>query len=146
MNKEELTKKFVEDAVTIVALGIVTEDTQEVFENGGYISKFMFSVPEKMMMNKSSLLERHQHLNISTTDGMMKAAKELITDMTLLICRMDTESLFGSWSEDDEEEIKKTMKFYEKVRKDEVWTDESSKQAVSDFLKEFHERQEYTEV
>lgn len=146
MNKEELTKKFVEDAVTIVALGIVTEDTQEVFENGGYISKFMFSVPEKMMMNKSSLLERHQHLNISTTDGMMKAAKELITDMTLLICRMDTESLFGSWSEDDEEEIKKTMKFYGKVRKDEVWTDESSKQAVSDFLKEFHERQEYTEV
>lgn len=146
MNKEELTKKFVEDAVTIVALGIVTEDTQEVFENGGYISKFMFSVPEKMMMNKSSLLERHQHLNISTTDGMMKAAKELITDMTLLICRMDTESLFGSWSEDDEEEIKKTMKFYGKIRKDEVWTDESSKQAVSDFLKEFHERQEYTEV
>lgn len=146
MNKEELTKKIVEDAVTIAALGIVTEDTQEVFENGGYISKFMFSVPEKMMMNKSSLLERHQHLNISTTDGMMKAAKELITDMTLLICRMDTESLFGSWSEDDEEEIKKTMKFYGKVRKDEVWTDESSKQAVSDFLKEFHERQEYTEV
>lgn len=146
MNKEELTKKFVEDAVTIVALGIVTEDTQEVFENGGYISKFMFSVPEKMMMNKSSLLERHQHLNISTTDGMMKAAKELITDMTLLICRMDTESLFGSWSEDDEEEIKKTMKFYGKVRKDEVWTDEASKQAVSGFLKELHERQEYTEV
>ena len=146
MKKEELTKKIVEDAVTIAALGIVTEDTQEVFENGGYISKFMFSVPEKMMMNKSSLLERHQHLNISTTDGMMKAAKELITDMTLLICRMDTESLFGSWSEDDEEEIKKTMKFYGKVRKDEVWTDESSKQAVSDFLKEFHERQEYTEV
>ena len=146
MNKEELTKKIVEDAVTIAALGIVTVDTQEVFENGGYISKFMFSVPEKMMMNKSSLLERHQHLNISTTDGMMKAAKELVTDMTLLICRMDTESLFGSWSEDDEEEIKKTMKFYGKVRKDEVWTDESSKQAVSDFLKEFHERQEYTEV
>lgn len=146
MNKEELTKKFVEDAVTIVALGIVTEDTQEVFENGEYISKFMFSVPEKMMMNKSGLLERHQHLDICTTDGMMKAAKELTTDMTLLICRMDTESLFGSWSEDDEEEIKKTMKFYGKVRKDEVWTDESSKQAVSDFLKEFHERQEYTEV
>lgn len=146
MNKEELTKKFVEDAVTIVALGIVTEDTQEVFENGEYISKFKFSVPEKMMMNKSSLLERHQHLNINTTDGMMKAAKELTTDMTLLICRMDTESLFGSWSEDDEEEIKKTMKFYGKVRKDEVWTDEASKQAVSGFLKELHERQEYTEV
>lgn len=146
MNKEELTKKIVEDAVTIAALGIVTEDTQEVFENGEYISKFMFSVPEKMMMNKSSLLERHQHLDIHTTDGMMKAAKELTIDMALLICRTDTENLFVSWSEDDEEEIKKTMKFYGKVRKDEIWTDESSKQAVSDFLKELHKRQEYTEV
>lgn len=146
MNKEELTKKFIEDAATIAALGIITEDTQETFENGEYISKFMFSVPEKMMMNKNSLLERHRYLDIYTTDGMMKAAKELTIDMTLLICRMDTESLFDSWSKDDEEEIKKTMKFYGKVRKGEIWTDESSKQAVSDFLKELHERQEYTEV
>lgn len=146
MNKEELTKKFIEDAVTIAALGIVTEDTQETFENGEYISKFMFSVPEKMMMDKSSLLERHQHLDIYTTDGMMKAAKELTIDMTLLICRIDTESLFGEWAEDDEEEIKKTMKFYGKVRKGEIWTDESSKQAVSDLLKGLHDRQEYTEV
>ena len=146
MDYKEIERQFIEDAVTIVALGIVTEDTQEVFENGEYISKFMFSVPEKMMMNKSSLLERHQHLDIYTTDGMMKAAKELTTDMTLLICRMDTENIFGSWSEDDEEEIKKTMKFYGKVRKDEIWTDETSKQAVSDFLKELHKRQEYTEV
>lgn len=146
MNKEELTKKFIEDAVTIAALGIVTDDTQEVFENGEYISKFMFSVPEKMMMDKSSLLERHQYLDIYTTDGMMKAAKELTTDMTLLICRIDTESLFSEWTEDDEEEIKKTMKFYGKVRKGEVWTDGSSKQAVSDLLKGLHDRQEYTEV
>lgn len=146
MNKEELTKKIVEDAVTIAALGIVTEDTQEVFENGGYISKFMFSVPEKMMMNKSSLLERHHHLDIYSTDGMMKAAKELVTDMTLLICRMDTESIFGSWSSEDEDEIKKTMKFYGKVRKDEIWTDESSKQAVAGLLRELHEKEEYTEI
>lgn len=146
MNKEELTKKIVEDAVTIAALGIVTEDTQEVFENGEYISKFMFSVPEKMMMNKNNLLERHHHLDIYSTDGMMKAAKELVTDMTLLICRMDTESIFGSWSSEDEDEIKKTMKFYGKVRKDEIWTDESSKQAVADLLKELHEKEEYTEI
>lgn len=146
MNKEGLIKKFIEDAVTIAALGIVTEDTQETFENGEYISKFMFSVPEKMMMNKNSLLERHQYLDIYTTDGMMKAAKELTIDMTLLICRMDTENLFGTWSKEDEEEIKKTMRFYGKVRKGEVWTDESSKQAVSDLLKGLHERQEYTEI
>lgn len=146
MNKEELTKKFVEDAVTIAALGIVTDDTQEVFENGEYISKFMSSVPEKMMIDKGSLLERHQYLDIYTTDGMMKAAKELTIDMTLLICKIDTESLFGEWSEDDEEEIKKTMKFYGKVRKGEIWTDESSKQAVSDLLKGLHDRQEYTEI
>ena len=146
MNKEELTKKFIEDATTIAALGIIIEDTQETFENGEYISKFMFSVPEKMMMNKNSLLERHRYLDIYTTDGMMKAAKELTIDMTLLICRMDTESLFGSWSKDDEEEIKKTMKFYGKVRKGEIWTDESSKQAVSDLLKGLHEKQEYTEI
>lgn len=146
MDHKEIERQFIEDAVTIVALGIVTEDTQEVFENGEYISKFMFSVPEKMMMNKSSLLERHQHLDIHTKDGMMKAAKELTTDMTLLICRMDTESLFGSWSKDDEEEIKKTIKFYGKVRKGEIWTDESSKQAVSDLLNGLHDRQEYTEI
>ena len=145
MNKEELTKKIVEDAVTIAALGIVTEDTQEVFENGEYI-KFMFSVPEKMMMNKNNLLERHSHLDIYSTDGMMKAAKELITNMTLLICRMDTESIFGNWSEEDEEEIKKTMKFYGKVRKGETWTDESSKQAVAGLLRELHEKEEYTEI
>lgn len=146
MKQEEIRKRFIEDAVTIAALGITTEDEQEVVENGEYINKLMFSVPEKMMMNKNNLLERHSHLDIYSTDGMMKAAKELITNMTLLICRMDTESIFGNWSEEDEEEIKKTMKFYGKVRKGETWTDESSKQAVAGLLRELHEKEEYTEI
>lgn len=146
MNKEELIRRFTEDTVTITALGIVTEDTEETYENGEYINKLMFSVPEKVEMDKNNLLDKHRHLDIYSTDGMMKAAKELITNMTLLICRMDTESIFGSWSEDDEEEIKKTMKFYGKVRKGETWTNESSKQAVVDLLKELHEKQEYKEV
>lgn len=143
MNKEELTKKLLEETLTYVALGFKTEKEQEEFSNGQSIMKIMFSVPEKMIVKQEGLFNRHRHFDLNSTDGMMQAAKELIVNMTKYYCQMD--SFFG-WDESDDENIKEMFKFYGKVRKGEVWNDETSNNAIDEIMKKHKDLQEYKEV
>ena len=143
MNKEELTKKLLEETLTYVALGFKTEKEQEEFSDGRSIMKIMFSVPEKMIVKQEGLFNRHRHFDLNSTDGMMQAAKELIVNMTKYYCQMD--SFFG-WDESDDENIKEMFKFYGKVRKGEVWNDETSNNAIDEIMKKHKDLQEYKEV
>ena len=110
MNKEELTKKLLEETLIYVALGFKTEKEQEEFSNGQSIMKIMFSVPEKMIVKQEGLFDQHRHFDLNSTDGMMQAAKELIVNMTKYYCQMD--SVFG-WDESDDENIKEMFKLGE---------------------------------
>lgn len=143
MNKEEVTKKLLEETLTYVALGFKTEKEQEDFSDGQPIMKIMFSVPEKMIVKQEGLFDRHRHFDLNSTDGMMQAAKELIVNMTKYYCQM--ESIFG-WDENDDKNINEMFKFYGKVRKGEVWDDETSNNAIDELMKKHKELQEYKEI
>jgi hypothetical protein len=105
--------------------------------------KIMFSVPEKMIVKQEGLFDQHRHFDLNSTDGMMQAAKELIINMTKYYCQID--SVFG-WDESDDKNIKEMFKFYGKVRKGEVWDDDTSNNAIDELMKKHKELQEYKEI
>lgn len=141
---ENFIEQFLIDYATMIGIGIKIEDIhKEQYGRYGFLEKqiIKFSVPESSTFDRNELLEQHKHFDIHSSDGLMKAAKEILITMTFNACNED------DWIKDaDKKVIEDMFKFYGKVRKGETWTTEDGQRAIDNFLDQFKAVKEYKEV
>lgn len=140
----EQIEKNLNTVLTLEWLGVHIEDTKEVTDEYGIISKTVYylSVPETSTIEVE---DNELSKKIQSSDGLISLAKEEILDMIMDSCN----DMFG---DDDEflEEVKNNtsdyFKFYAKVRKGETWTKELGNANVKKIADEFHKASSYKEV
>lgn len=144
MNKEKQLEQYITIILSLEKLGIRIEDTKEEKDKYGFPTKtvYYYSVPE------SSTIEiADEKLNpmIKTADGLKTLAKENLVDIVIDACEQE----FGDDKEFIEEvksNISQYVKFYARVRKGEVWTEELGNKRVKELIEEMHQAAGYSEV
>ena len=137
-------EKNLKTVLTLEWLGVHIEDTKEVTDEYGILSKtiYYFSVPETSTIEVE---DKELNKKIQSSDSLISLAKEEILDMLMDSCK----DVFG----DDEEfleEVKKNtsyyFKFYAKVRKGETWTKELGDAMIKKLTDEIRATSAYKEV
>lgn len=140
----EQIEKNLNTVLTLEWLGVHIEDTKEVTDEYGIISKTVYylSVPETSTIEVE---DKELSKKIQSSDSLISLAKEEILDMIMDSCN----DMFS----DDEEFLKEVknntsdyFKFYAKVRKGETWTKELGDAMVKKIADEFHAASSYKEV
>lgn len=126
LDKEGL-KELIEISLYLEYLGIHEEESKYT-END---LLYFFSVPEKSTIEPKNEKDKDK---FQTSDGLIKFAKDVLTGIFL-------KSIFKEFDEEDpfdkkfmkelEEDPSKIVKFYAKVRKGEIWTEEMGKDAMN---------------
>ena len=140
----EQIEKNLKTILILEWLGVHIEDTKEVTDEYGILSKMVYylSVPETSTIEVEDM---ELSKKIQSSDSLISLAKKKILDMLIDSCK----DVFG----DDEEfleEVKNNtsdyFKFYAKVRKGETWTKELGDANVKKIADEFHAASSYKEV
>lgn len=137
-------EKNLKTVLTLEWLGVHIEDTKEVTDEYGILSKTIYylSVPETSTIEVE---DKELNKKIQSSDSLISLAKKEILDMLIDSCK----DVFG----DDEEfleEVKNNtsdyFKFYAKVRKGETWTKGLGDAMVKQLTNEIHAASAYKEV
>lgn len=140
----EQIEKNLKIILTMEWFGIHIEDTKEVTDEYGLLSKmvYYFSVPETSTIEVE---DKELNKKIKSSDGLIALAKEELLDMFIDSC----EDAFG----DDEEFIEEVknnasdyIKFYAKVRTGEKWNKELGDALVKRLTDEIRATSAYKEV
>ena len=140
----EQIEKNLKTVLALEWLGVHIEDTKEVTDEYGILSKTVYylSVPETSIIE---VKDKELSKKIQSSDSLISLAKEEILDMLMDSCK----DMFG----DDEEfleEVKNNtsdyFKFYAKVRKGETWTKELGDAIVKKLTDEIHAMSAYKEI
>lgn len=145
LSKEQITK-ILEIALTLEYYGIHIEDTKEQNDKYGITNKliYYFSVPEYSILENKNV-DKEFNEKLKTSEGLIFIAKEAFKEMII-------DSYKNTFGEDDwlledlKNDINDLLKFYAKVRKDEVWNEEKGKAAVKKIVDELEEAIKYKEV
>lgn len=137
-------EKNLKTVLTLEWLGVHIEDTKEVTDEYGILSKTIYylSVPETSTIEVE---DKELNKKIQSSDSLISLAKKKILDMLIDSCK----DVFG----DDEEfleEVKNNtsdyFKIYAKVRTGEKWTKELGDAMVKQLTDEIHAASVYKEV
>ena len=144
MDKQKQLKNYLNIIFCLEWLGIRMEETKEEKDSYWFSGKtaYYFSVPEL-----STIEVENQELNarIKTSDGLKSLAKETLTDMMIDACEQE----YGEdkrFIEDVKNDISNYFKFYAKVRKGEVWTEELGDKRIKELTEEIQKASGYEEL
>ena len=142
-SKEQMQKNL-KLLLTMEWFGIHIEDTKEITDDYGFLSKIAcyFSVPETSTIE---VKEKEVNEKIKSSEGLIALAKEELLDMLI-------DSYKDAFGNDEEliEEVKNNtsdyFKFYAKIRTGEKWTKELGDAMIKRLTDEIHAATAYREV
>ena len=119
-------KDILETYLYLEYLGIHSEDAKTL----GNKTIYYFSVPEKSIIKAK---DEKNNEKIQTSEGLIKLAKETLLDIVFEVISKSinmNDSFDKEIFDEMKEDTSKFVEFYAKVRKGEVWTEESGNKAV----------------
>ena len=142
-SKEQIEKNL-KTVLTLEWLGVHIEDTKEVTDEYGILSKTVYylSVPETSTIEVEDM---ELSKKIRSSDSLISLAKEEILDMLMDSCK-DVFSDDEEFLEDVKNNTSDYFKFYAKVRKGETWTKELGDAMVKKLTDEIYAMSAYKEV